>query len=325
MPQDNSIPLQPFAGESPVDNYLQSYYQAKKQKQEDRQALQQDRLGQQTLQLNDLKLAETKHNNLVNILGRSTDEASFQNGLRQATLPVEQGGLGLSPEQVAGLSFAKDYKRLQEEAGVIKERLGNSLLQAQIDASRASTQHSLAATKALRDKPAGGAKPLSSPMQKEFGELGDQYAQVKNSVASFKDEYASRGVMGMGGELVNNKDRLFGGSEAANWWQQYDRYKNVVRNNLFGASLTAGEQAAFEAADITPNMDANTIRKNLLLQKNIIEGSLGRRARAAAASGYNKDSILELTGIGDPTVGSGSGTTAPPPSSGSGNKPAWAQ
>lgn len=178
MPQDNSIPLQPFQGESPVDNYLQSYYQAKQQKRADLQSAQQDKIGQQTLQLNDMKLAEAKHNNLVNILGRSTDEASFQNGLRQATLPVEQGGLGLSPEQVSGLSFAKDYKRLQEEAGVIKEQLGNDLLRAQIDGSRANTALTNAQANAVRAKPVGVQTKAPQGYQYVIGEDGQPSLQI---------------------------------------------------------------------------------------------------------------------------------------------------
>jgi hypothetical protein len=81
------------------------------------------------------------------------------------------------------------------------------------------------------------------------------------------------------------------------WWQQYDRYKNEVRNELFGASLTAGEQAAFEAADITPNMSPAVVRKNLAKQAQLIQQGLQRKGKTWSAQGYNREAIQEATGV----------------------------
>jgi hypothetical protein len=90
---------------------------------------------------------------------------------------------------------------------------------------------------------------------------------------SFQDKYGgfnpwgdetrlSLGRMGMASADTN---------DAAGWWQGYDRYKNVVRNELFGASLTPGEQQAFEKSDITPSMSPKAIKDNLKLQSEIVK------------------------------------------------------
>ena len=84
--------------------------------------------------------------------------------------------------------------------------------------------------------------------------------------------------------------------EAAQWWQTYDRHKNVVRNELFGAALTAPEQAAFDKADITPNMDPTLIKKNLAVQQQIIQSAAKRTAEALIAAGANPEVVQKAYG-----------------------------
>lgn len=106
---------------------------------------------------------------------------------------------------------------------------------------------------------------------------------------------------------VVGKDR----SEGASFWQEYDRYKNVVRNELFGASLTAAEQKAFAQADVNPSMQPVQIKKNLELQKSIVEGGIRRKVQAAVTSGYDPKAISQAYGV-DPSSLSGPQRTAPP-------------
>ena len=202
-------------------------------------------------------------------------------------------------DKLAQQKFGLDERQTNAQIGLIG---------AQTDSARAQAEYTRSG------KGLAGGKPLTSPMNKEFGALGDQFSQVKNLAASFNPAYASRGVFGFGADAMNAKDRTFGGSDAATWWQGYDRYKNVVRNELFGASLTPGEKASFESADVTPGMDEKTIKDNLAIQQRIVEGSLNRRARSAASQGFNQDAIMELTGLG------GSGN-APPPAGAGGPPP----
>ena len=86
-------------------------------------------------------------------------------------------------------------------------------------------------------------------------------------------------------------------ADGASWWQGYDRYKNVVRNELFGSALTAPEKAAFEQADINPRMDPAQIQKNLATQKRIAENGLRRKADAMIQSGYNPDVVSKAYGV----------------------------
>jgi hypothetical protein len=178
-----------------VGNYLQSYYgaqdrvqqQADAQYQKQRQMTLDERQGKQfdqQQQIGALTLAKAKHDNLVNILGRTTDEASFQQGLRQATLPVEQGGLGLSPDQLAGMSFAKDYQRLKNEAGVTAQELDLKLKEAGIAAQNANTAQSYAAA---READAKANAALAKP-----GGLGGIDNQTFDNMSGLRKEFVGQ-------------------------------------------------------------------------------------------------------------------------------------
>lgn len=143
-------------------------------------------------------------------------------------------------------------------------------------------------------------KPLPVSEINKLAESGQQLENVDRYVGSFKNEHAGYGV---GGDtamwLARNASILTGPKteDAANWWQDYDRYKNVVRNKLFGSALTVGEQAAFEKADINPNMDPKLIRQNLDRQRESVKSALRKSTGALKASGYPEEAIDAATGV----------------------------
>ena len=148
------------------------------------------------------------------------------------------------------------------------------------------------------------AKPrnLSYNDIEKLGKKGSQLENVDRYVSTFKDENAGYGV---GGEkmmfIARNLPFLTGPKteNAANWWQDYDRYKNVIRNELFGSALTAGETAAFEAADVAPNMDPKLIRRNLARQQEAVKSALRKVSGGLKASGYPAEAVDAATGITD--------------------------
>lgn len=142
-----------------------------------------------------------------------------------------------------------------------------------------------------------GGKPLTmgtvNALTKDAGKLSN----LQDLSARFRDDFAGNAITG-GAENFMGRMGIPGATEGqSDWWQQYDRYKNEVRNELFGASLTAGEQAAFKAADIGPEMAPERIKANLKKQAEIIEKGLQRKAKVWAAQGYNKDAIREAIGV----------------------------
>jgi hypothetical protein len=135
-------------------------------------------------------------------------------------------------------------------------------------------------------------------------EEGTKFKSASEFANTFNDNYAG---YGMGGDAAMFAGRYgLTGPEtqkAAGWWQGYDRYKNVVRNDLFGSALTATEQAAFEKADVNPNMDPKTIRDNLKRQKSILADAAKRKAGALVQGKYDPDVIAEAYGLDLGTLG----------------------
>jgi len=70
----------------------------------------------------------------------------------------------------------------------------------------------------------------------------------------------------------------------------------LVRHNLFGSSLTPGEQASWSALTVNPNMSAATIKGNLLGQAEIERKALLRQSNALIASKYNPEVIEAYLG-----------------------------
>lgn len=73
----------------------------------------------------------------------------------------------------------------------------------------------------------------------------------------------------LGDGIVAIKKQYGEDSEAANWWTDYQGYKNQVRNELFGSALTDTEAREFDKANINPGMSAAQIKKNLARQQEI--------------------------------------------------------
>jgi hypothetical protein len=140
-------------------------------------------------------------------------------------------------------------------------------------------------------------------------EEGGKFSQVSGFVDTFKPEFAGykSNVVGQAANLAgrNLPSSMVpeSVSKGADWWQSYDRYKNVIRNDLFGSALTKTEKDAFEAADITPGMDPGTIKSNLARQKSIIENNIKNKAAAMIEAGYKPEVVAKSYGVSLDSLG----------------------
>jgi hypothetical protein len=136
----------------------------------------------------------------------------------------------------------------------------------------------------------------------KLSEEGGKLASLVRFADSFKNEYAGYGISNIGGAAMA-AGRNFPGlvskntADAATFWQDYDRYKNAVRHDLFGSALTATESAQWNKADIDPGQDPATIRRNLKIQKDIIEAGVKRKASAMVQQDYDPKTIGAAYGV----------------------------
>lgn len=117
---------------------------------------------------------------------------------------------------------------------------------------------------------------------------------LETALRSFQDNYGGNLLGGLENTLQGTFNT--GTPGQAQWWARFNELDNIVRNQLFGASLTAGEQAAWERTTISPRMSPAQIRQNITERLEIARNALQRDARTYRANGYNPDAISEQLG-----------------------------
>jgi len=78
------------------------------------------------------------------------------------------------------------------------------------------------------------------------------------------------------------------------WWQGYQEDVNRIRNELFGAALTAQEKSEFDRAIVTPGMSAVQAQANLKKQAEQAQKAYDKITNAVRAGGYSKSAIDAL-------------------------------
>jgi hypothetical protein len=140
-----------------------------------------------------------------------------------------------------------------------------------------------------------GGKPLRQGDGDKLSADVDTYAALKNAIRGFRDDFAGNVV---GGRVENAAERTLGiGTEGqGDWWANFYATDNLIRNNLFGASLTAGEKSAYADTTVAPNMRPDKIRENLTRRQEIVRKALTRKVDRFKAAGYNPAEIDAATG-----------------------------
>jgi hypothetical protein len=187
-------------------------------------------------------------------------------GLRQIVAPQPDLPSAQTPEQAEA------------------DRLRNEMLGLQIQQQKDK----------LAETPAG--KPLPAWAAKPYEDQIGIYAGLASAADNFQDEFGGNTVTG---GLENSLQGLYGGfgSEGQrDWWAAFRQNDNVIRNQLFGATLTPSEQRAYAATSISERMDPTEIRRNLQSRREIVRKALARKTSFFRAQGYNDDAISALAG-----------------------------
>lgn len=140
-------------------------------------------------------------------------------------------------------------------------------------------------------KPLDGGKPLSDGAQTKLENAVQTYGNMKAAAESFNDDFGGNTfTKGMENSLQSlNSD--FGTPGQRNWWSRFKSTDNIIRNDLFGATLTPGEQAAYEETTIAPNMDPKIIRENLATRTEILRKAMARKRTLLNANGAIPEAV----------------------------------
>lgn len=144
------------------------------------------------------------------------------------------------------------------------------------------------------DKPKGKALRQADGDKIE-AEVG-QYAALKNAMQSFNDDYGGNTFTGGLENTIQAGFSGFGTPGQRDWWASFRATDNVIRNSLYGASLTVGEKQAYDQTTIQPGMDPKIIKQNLARRAELIRTVLARKVARFRAAGYNQDEIDAVLG-----------------------------
>jgi hypothetical protein len=178
--------------------------------------------------------------------------------------------------------------------------------------------------------PTGKGRQLGVNDITKLSDEGAKYENASRYIQTFKDDFAGHTFAGEATMTYGRNAPDFAVGErtrnAAQWWQDYNRYRNQVRNEMFGSALTVNEQAAFDAADITPNMAPSQVRANLNRQKEAIASAIRKKGQALTRSGYSPDAVGAAYGVdlGEMGVTVPKGARADAPKAPGGGKPVTA-
>lgn len=247
--------------------------------------------------------------------GSASPDGSVDFG--KAILGLAQSGDLQRAAQLAQIQGSQDDRRFRRETDARDFAFRQDQERRKVEGDRVPAGYERNPAGGLRHVTGGPADPAviaaaneakAKPRQASIGDIrklseeGGKYANVAGFGDTFDDKYAGYRSQWVG-ETANTIGRNAPGmvsedtAKGAQWWQGYDRYKNVIRNDQFGSALTATEKAAFEQADINPGMDPKTIRVNLKRQKEIIGGAIAREAGAMVEAGYDPNVIAKSYGI----------------------------
>jgi len=121
----------------------------------------------------------------------------------------------------------------------------------------------------------------------------DTALALRSALGSFKDDFGGN-ALGSIENIVQGFTGSVGTPGQRDWWSAFAATDNQIRNKLFGASLTEGEKAAYNATTINPRMAPSEIRRNLQRRLDIAEKAIARRGQFMRKNGYNGEAVASL-------------------------------
>ena len=196
----------------------------------------------------------------------------------------ESGGPGASAAPPAGGSGARVVAQ-----GAPKQRAAPAGYQYQPDGI---TLEPIPGGPADKGK-SGGGKALPETIVKRLGPKIEARDQLTAALGTFKDDFAGHTVLGDASNSIQSLTGL-GPEGQRDWWAQLRATDNVIRNQLFGASLTEGEKAAYNATTVTPRMTPAEIRRNLKSRVDVVNKALARQRNVLTKNGFSQDAVGAL-------------------------------
>jgi hypothetical protein len=229
-----------------------------------------------------------------------------QGNWQQARGTIAQGETGGGPGASAASGMPKPVGAnvvFQSQAGAAKPKPAPSGYQYRPDGM---TLEAIPGGPADKGK-TGGGKALSDGVIKRLEPKIDARDGLTSALRGFKDDFGGHNILGDTSNTIQGLTGM-GAEGQRDWWAQFRSVDNVIRNQLFGASLTEGEKAAYNSTTVTPRMAPSEIRRNLKSRLDIVNKALARQRNILTKNGFSTDSIDALF---DPMAAGGGSAVKP--------------
>ncbi len=244
------------------------------------------------------------------MLGKEMDREDTQAARKEQTEAANQ--LALQKQRQAAEDRLAELKLRFEDRGLDRQSReqiaaeGRALTKLIADMNNDTRLAGIQATKDAKEAKAAEPKPVSTTVMKDLGGLENNATGLTAMATRYKPEYG--GVGGAYDKLSGTWNPFAGkdAEDAANWWKDYESQAALVeRHEKFGTALSAGEQAAWKNATISPGMNKATIDHNLKERAKIANQLFNKTREAYIKGGHTgvKDAFEERPG------GDGAGPT----------------
>lgn len=143
----------------------------------------------------------------------------------------------------------------------------------------------------IQRKEAG--QPLSATEVNKIQGLDSLSNSLEKQLATFKPEYASLGLFGLGADMSLEAKRRFGdqlggqlAKETVAWWSKYQQLQAPNRHALYGATLTGNELKNYQSYTSKPSDNPEIVKGFLQDQIAYAKGSARDKRDALQATGY---------------------------------------
>lgn len=142
------------------------------------------------------------------------------------------------------------------------------------------------------------SRPMPQAAINKLTESGSTYEDFRRLGETFQDRYGGAGAEWVGNvENWIGRNTNLGDTDQAQFWQDYQNQKNLIRNELFGSALTATEKSEFDKANINPGQSAVTIRRNLQRQGAATQRAARKLAGVYIKMGYSAEAVEAAIGM----------------------------
>ena len=212
-------------------------------------------------------------------------------------------GVPVTPEQKAALMKATSEEKVPvilPNGQTVNVKPGEALKYATSEENRKARQahfnDTMAFKKQVSDKMMELKSRLEPALLQDVIKKEDSVSQYENLIDSYDEKFAGKVAFGPTGTAIY--ERIGGEPERVAWWKRFNTQDAALRHDLFGATMTDNEKAAWDSITINENTDSDIAANELAVRHKIVVDNLARNLDKYEATGRSVSGLREPAATG---------------------------